>query len=146
MRGPLLFMSALVRRRGVPHWLIASGISAGSVLAAALATSSAAIAGGDAQAGKGVFATHCAACHAPSPGQNKIGPSLAGIIGSKSGSVPGFNFSPAMKNANVTWDDASLDKFLTNPTGFIHGGRMFVSLPNSTDRDNVVAYLSTLKN
>lgn len=117
----------------------------GAVLAAVLATSTAAADAGDAQAGQGVFATHCAACHAPSSGQNKIGPSLAGIVGSKAGSVPGFKLSPAMKTADITWDDASLDKFLANPTGFIHGSRMFVSLPNGSDRDNVIAYLNTLK-
>jgi hypothetical protein len=71
-------------------------------------------------------------CHATTPGEKKIGPSLAGIVGSKSGTVPGFDFSPAMKNANVTWDDANLDKFLANPTGFIHGTKMFVNLPNET--------------
>ena len=73
------------------------------------------------------------------------GPSLSAIVGSKAGAVPGFNFSPAMKNANVTWDDASLDKFLANPSGFVHGTRMFANLPASKDRDDVIAYLNTLK-
>jgi cytochrome c2 len=50
-----------------------------------------------------------------------------------------------MKNANVTWDDANLDKFLANPTGLVHGTRMFVNLPSETDRQNVIAYLNTLK-
>jgi hypothetical protein len=72
----------------------------------------------------------CAVCHATAPGENKIGPSLAGIVGSKSGTVPAFNFSAAMKDANVTWDDVDLDKFLANPVGFIHGTKMFVNLPS----------------
>jgi hypothetical protein len=50
-----------------------------------------------------------------------------------------------MKDANVTWDDANLDTFLENPVGFIHGTKMFVNLPNEPDRQNVVAYLNTLK-
>ena len=70
-------------------------------------SSSAALAAGDAAVGKTVFAGHCAVCHAIEAGQNKVGPSLAGIVGSKSGSVPGFDFSTAMKEANVTWDDAA---------------------------------------
>jgi len=78
-------------------------------------------------------------------GENKIGPSLAGIVGSTSGTVLGFNFSAAMKDANVTWDDANLDKFFANPAGFIHGTKMFVNLPNEADRQNVIAYLNTLK-
>ena len=107
-------------------------------------TASAAETVGDAKAGQAVF-SRCAACHSASPGVNKIGPSLAGIVGSKSGTVPGFHFSTAMKNANVTWDQGSLDKFLQNPTGSIHGTTMFFSLPNATDRQNVIAYLQTLK-
>ena len=115
------------------------------VLAAVLGSSSRTLAAGDPVAGQRVFATHCATCHATEAGQNKIGPSLAGIVGSKSGTVPGFNYSPAMKNADITWDDAELDKFLANPTGDVHGTRMFVNLPSESDRQNVIAYLHTLK-
>jgi cytochrome c len=81
----------------------------------------------------------------PAPGENKVGPSLAGIVGSKSGTVPGFNFSTGMKNADITWDDAELDKFLANPSGDVHGTKMFVNLPSESDRQNVIAYLQTLK-
>jgi cytochrome c len=115
----------------------------GLALVTVLGSSSAALAAGDTEAGRSVFATHCAVCHATAPGENKIGPSLAGIVGSKSGSVPGFDFSAAMKDANVTWDDANLDKFLANPVGFVHGTKMFVNLPSETDRQNVIAYLNT---
>jgi cytochrome c len=115
------------------------------VLVTVLGSSSRALAAGDPVAGQRVFATHCATCHATEAGQNKIGPPLAGIVGSKSGTVPGFNFSPAMKNADITWDDAELDKFLANPTGDVHGTKMFVNLPNESDRQNVIAYLHTLK-
>jgi cytochrome c len=103
------------------------------------------LAGGDPTAGEKAYASHCSVCHATTPGENKIGPSLAGIVGSKSGTVPGFDFSAAMKDANVTWDDANLDKYLANPAGFIHGTKMFVNLPNEADRQNVIAYLDTLK-
>jgi len=94
-----------------------SPITAGLLLIQPLVTSSAALAAGDATAGERVFASHCAVCHATTPGEKKTGPSLGGIVGSKSGTVPGFDFSAAMKNANVTWDDANLDKFLANPAG-----------------------------
>ena len=50
-----------------------------------------------------------------------------------------------MKNADLTWDDASLDKYLANPVGVVHGTKMFVNLPSETDRQNVIAYLNTLK-
>ena len=115
------------------------------VLVTVLGSSSRALAAGDPAAGQKVFATHCATCHTTEASQNKIGPSLAGIVGSKSGTVPGFDFSPAMKNADITWDDANLDKFLANPTGDVHGTKMFVNLPSESDRQNVIAYLHTLK-
>jgi cytochrome c len=50
-----------------------------------------------------------------------------------------------MKSANITWDDATLDKFLASPNGFVHGTKMFISVPSGTDRQNVIAYLDTLK-
>jgi cytochrome c len=121
-----------------------SPTTAGLLLIKALLMSFPALAAGDPTAGEKVFASHCAMCHATTPGENKIGPSLGGIVGSKSGTVPGFDFSAAMKNANVTWDDANLDKFLANPAGFVHGTKMFVNLPSEADRQNVIAYLNTL--
>jgi cytochrome c len=122
-----------------------SPATAGMLLINVLLASSSALAAGDPAAGEKVFASHCAVCHTTTSGDNKIGPSLAGIVGSKSGTVPGFDFSAAMKDANVTWDDTNLDKFLANPAGFIHGTKMFVNLPNETDRQNAIAYLNTLK-
>ncbi len=98
---------------------------------------------GDPSAGEKVFA-RCAACHSIVPGENKIGPSLAGIIGRKAGSEPGFNYSAALKSANVTWNADTLDKFLENPTGMVHGTKMFINVPNAADRRNVISYLETL--
>jgi cytochrome c len=122
-----------------------SPTGAGLLLINMLVASSTALAAGNATAGKGVFMSHCAVCHSTQPSVNKIGPSLAGVVGSKSGTVPGYDFSTAMKNADVTWDDPNLDKFLANPAGFVSGTKMFVNLPSQTDRQNVIAYLSTLK-
>ena len=102
------------------------------------------LADGDPAAGQQVFA-RCAVCHATVPGENKIGPSLAGVVGRKSGTEPGYDYSPAMKNADITWDDDTLDKFLAGPASFVHGTKMFLNLPNSSDRENVIAYLDTLK-
>jgi cytochrome c2 len=106
--------------------------------------SSAGHAAGDAATGQTVYA-RCAGCHSTTPGQNKIGPSLAGVVGRKSGTEDGYSYSPAMKNANITWDDATLDKFLASPAGVVHGTKMFMNLPSRTDRRNVIAYLDTLK-
>jgi cytochrome c len=106
--------------------------------------SSTSLAAGDPAAGQHVFA-RCAGCHSTSPGDNKIGPSLADIVGRKSGTAAGYSYSPAMKDAKVTWDDAALDKFLASPTSFMHGTKMFINVPSDADRQNVIAYLATLK-
>ena len=114
-----------------------------------ICTSTAAIvskaeAAGDAAAGEHVFA-RCVVCHSPKAGENKIGPSLAGVFGRKSGSAPGYDYSPALKSAGITWDERELDKYLSNPPADVHGTKMVISVPNAEDRQNVIAYLKTLK-
>jgi cytochrome c len=108
-------------------------------------SSSTALGGGNPETGQSVFAARCAAAQATEPGINKNGPSLASVVGSKSAAASGFSFSTAIKEANVTCGEANRDEFLANPTRFIHGTKMFVNLPGSTDRENVTAYLGTLK-
>jgi cytochrome c len=101
---------------------------------------------GDAAAGKTLFTQKCSICHSPVEGQNKIGPSLWGVVGRKAGTLPTYTYSDAMKNANRTWDEATLSDYLTNPRQKIPGVKMiFPGLPNEADRQNVIAYLSTLK-
>src|SRR5262245_50566423 len=109
-----------------------------------MVVASSASAAGDATAGQQVFA-RCAACHSTTPGENKIGPSLAGVFGRKSGSAPGYNYSPALKAASITWDEHTLDQFLANPAADVHGTKMFINVPGAADRKNVISYLETLK-
>jgi cytochrome c len=116
-----------------------------SAVATVLLGSSAGLAAGDRAAGQQFFATHCSPCHATERGENKIGPSLAGVVGRKSGSAAGYNYSAALKAANITWDEKTLDQWLQNPTGDVHGSKMFITIPNAGDRQNVIAYLETLK-
>jgi cytochrome c len=118
------------------------------VAAAALAVvsfSSAARADGDAAAGKAVF-NKCALCHTIDPAKKGLGPTLFGVVGRHSASVEGFSYSEAMKAANKTWDEATLDVYLTDPKALVPGTKMiFPGLPKTEDRANVIAYLSTLK-
>jgi cytochrome c len=109
------------------------------------ASSWAASAAGDATAGQQAFAGRCAACHSTAPGENKIGPSLAGVFGRRSGSEAGYSYSPALKAASITWDEHTLNEFLANPAADVHGTKMFISVPDAADRENVIAYLKTLK-
>ena len=89
--------------------------------------------------------TRCAGCHSTQAGQNKVGPSLAGVFDRASGSVPGYSYSTALKNAHLTWDEQTLDKFLQNPTGLVHGTKMLASVPDNDTRQRVVAYLKSLQ-
>jgi cytochrome c len=117
-----------------------------AAIAVMTAAASSARADGDAQAGEALFKKNCTLCHTTEAGKNKIGPSLSGVVGRHSASEAGFAYSDAMKKADKTWDDATLDTYLTNPRGFVPGTKMiFVGLKNDQDRQNLIAYLNTLK-
>ncbi|MEA2983302.1 MAG: cytochrome c [Alphaproteobacteria bacterium] len=103
-----------------------------------------AMSAGDAAAGQRDFAARCAGCHAATPGENKIGPSLAGVFGGTSGNVPGFHYSDALKNAHLNWDDATLDEWLRSPPGLVYGTTMLASVSSGSDRQDLIAYLKTL--
>jgi nitrite reductase (NO-forming) len=96
---------------------------------------------GDAGVGQKVF-RKCGACHSLEPGRSMIGPSLGGIIGRKAGTEQGFTYSPAMKQANITWTPETLATYLADPQKAVPGNRMpFPGLKSAHDRDDVIAYL-----
>lgn len=106
----------------------------------------AAWAAGDADAGKTAFARRCTVCHSVAEGQNKVGPSLHGVVGRPSGQVANFNYSPAMKNAGKTWDEATLDAYLADPKALVPGNRMILAgIKDEAERQNIIAYLATQK-
>lgn len=105
-----------------------------------------AYAAGDAEAGKEIFAKKCAACHTVEAGKNKMGPTLAGVVGRKAGAVDGYSYSEPLKSSGKSWDEATLDAWIKEPKAVIPGTKMiFPGIPADADRANVVAYLATLK-
>jgi cytochrome c len=104
-----------------------------------------ALAAGDAKRGAQLF-RQCMACHSTEEGEQMTGPSLAHIWGRKAGSVEGFaRYSDAMKHADVTWNEAALDKWLADPERFIPGTSMtFPGLKQPRDRQDVAAYLKAV--
>jgi nitrite reductase (NO-forming) len=97
---------------------------------------------GDAAAGRLVF-RKCQACHSTEPGKNLLGPSLSGVIGRKSGTEAGYNYSPAMKSANIVWSPETLDQYLSDPAKIVPGNKMpFPGLKTDHDRADVIAYLA----
>jgi len=102
-------------------------------------------AAGDIENGKVQF-KKCAICHDTEAGKNKLGPSLAGIVGRKSASVPGFAYSDAMKKFDHTWDEATLDTYITDPRKTVPATKMiFAGIKEKKDRDDLIAYLATFK-
>jgi len=103
----------------------------------------------DAEAGKAVFAV-CKACHQIGEGTgHAVGPNLTGVVGRKSGSVAAidgkeYTYSDAMKNSNLTWDEATLDEYITNPKAKVPGNKMvFAGIKDDQKRKDLIAYLKT---
>ena len=98
--------------------------------------------GGDPVAGRLVF-RKCQACHSLDPGKDILGPSLARIVGRKSGSEPNYSYSPAMKAANLVWDGKTLDSYLADPQRIVPDNKMpFPGLKTDQDRADVIAFLA----
>jgi len=98
----------------------------------------------DAAKGKTLF-TKCKACHAIDAEKNKVGPHLVGIVGRPAGSAAGYTkYSKALKEAGIVWDEANLDKWLTNPKGMYPKTKMiYPGLKKAEDRANLIEYLKT---
>lgn len=97
---------------------------------------------GDAARGKAVFEKRCVGCHALET--DREGPRLAGVFGRKAGSVPGFGYSTSLKGSGLTWDDATLEKWLTDPDIMVPGNDMSVGVPKAQERKDLVAFLKSM--
>lgn len=112
--------------------------------AAAIAALPAPLNAADYDNGRRVFA-QCRSCHVVAEGgANRNGPNLYGVIGATTGAhAPGFRYSPAMQAANLTWDVATLDRYLENPRALVPGTQMaFVGLRDADDRRDVIAFIA----
>jgi len=91
------------------------------------------------------FNNTCRTCHSWKEGDNRLGPSLYGVIGRKAGTAPGFSYSAAVKSSGVTWDEASIDKFITNPDAFIPNNNMkrFTGVSDAGQRKKIVDFLKS---
>lgn len=88
----------------------------------------------------------CRTCHSVEPGKHGIGPSLAGVYGTRAGEIEGFRFSKAMLESGLTWDDATLDAYLEDPRKTVPGTKMaFFGLKDPAKRQAVIDYIKTLK-
>jgi cytochrome c len=120
--------------------ILAVGILAGAALATAVAANVTTT--GDPTRGKALY-QGCAACH--SIDENDLGPRHRGVVGRPAGSIADYNYSPALKNSGLTWDETTLDRWLTNPSELVPGTKMFFKIDDAQSRADVIAYLKDLK-
>ena len=101
----------------------------------------------DPAAGQSVFSQKCASCHTVTPdlAHGLLGPNLVGVVGRTAGTMAGWDFSPALKESKVTWTEENLNKWLTDSTAFAPGAQMELKVPSRIEREDVIAYLKTLK-
>ena len=93
----------------------------------------------DAKRGEQIYA-RCMACHALA--FDRVGPRHCGLFGRLAGSVPGFDYSPAMKNSKIRWNEQTLDRFLTKPLAMVAGTSMtYDGIADPAERADLIAYL-----
>jgi cytochrome c len=93
----------------------------------------------DAQRGEALYA-RCAACHALA--HDRVGPRHCGLLGRRAGSVPGYDYSAAMRRSKMLWTAAALNRFLADPPGTVPGTTMtYAGVDDATDRADLIAYL-----
>jgi cytochrome c len=125
------------------HWnarLSKDDVKALSVLGQASGDSEAALAGpGDPVRGQTVFNKRCTGCHAMDA--DREGPRLSGVYGRKAGSIAGFTYSKGLKNSEITWTDATLEKWLSDPDLMVQDNNMSFSVPRAEERRDLIAFL-----
>lgn len=92
------------------------------------------------------FNGHCRECHAFDKGDNRIGPTLYGVVGRKAGTVPGFDYSESLKDSGITWNEKNLDQWIANPNKVVPGnnmGAIFSGLPDAKERAKIIAFLKS---
>jgi cytochrome c len=94
---------------------------------------------GDADRGKELFEKRCTGCH--SLDRDKEGPRLRGVYGRQAGKISSFKYSAALQSAHVTWDDDSLDKWLTDTDSLIADNDMAYRVPKADERADIIRYL-----
>jgi cytochrome c len=99
---------------------------------------------GQEQRGEELFGRRCSGCHALD--LNKEGPRLRGVYGRKAAGVPGFAYSDALKKADIRWNEATLDRWLSDPDAMAPDTDMAFRLADAEERKAVIAYLKTLRN
>jgi cytochrome c2 len=100
---------------------------------------------GDAAQGRKVYQHWCIGCHGDKETVQSVGPSLVGLLGRRAGTVGGSPYSRNLYEANIVWDEKSLQRYLTSPRDAVHGTIMPIGVHDPRERDDIIAYLKTLQ-
>jgi len=92
--------------------------------------------------GKSLYEAKCGGCHAVDA--NRVGPLHRGVVGRKVASVPDYEYSPALKRLGGIWTQERIDKWLQGPQDMAPGSKMYFSLDDMDQRQDIIAYLATL--
>lgn len=129
-------------KRTITHALkLVSGAFAAAALMASIPSALAE------ETGETLYNNACRTCHSVKPDDNRLGPNLHNIVGRKSGAASGFNYSPSLKSGSITWDEATLDKFIANPDSVASGNTMkpFTGISDAGVRKQIIEFLKTAK-
>ncbi len=107
--------------------------------------SQSAFAEGDAARGRTLYLRTCFGCHGDKETVQNVGPSLVGVLGRRAGTVGGSVYSRSLYQADIVWDEKSLQRYLASPTDVVHGTIMPISVYDPRERDDIIAYLKTLQ-
>ena len=133
-------------------WLGASTLIAGLFVVQALPASGApleqsaaepaSLRQGDPAHGKTLYQA-CESCH--SINDNDVGPRHRGVVGRRAGSIADYSYSAALKNSGLMWDEATLNRWLINPSALVPGTKMFFKIDDPQSRADIIAYLKEQK-
>ena len=135
------------------HGLRQSALGAAQLIGVAVVMSSAAFAQsspsaaatsspGDPVHGKTLYQA-CESCH--SINDNDVGPKHRGVVGRHAASISDYSYSTALKNSGLTWDEATLNRWLINPSALVPGTKMFFKIDDAQSRADIIAYLKEQK-
>jgi cytochrome c len=97
---------------------------------------------GDPSRGKTLYLA-CQACH--SIDENDLGPKHRGVVGRPAGRIVDYAYSAALKSSGLIWDEATLDRWLTNPSALVPGTKMFFQVGDAQNRADIIAFLRQQK-
>jgi cytochrome c len=114
-----------------------------AVLGLAISTGGAAAFAQTPPSGETLFRQRCGSCHTVQAGQNRMGPSLRGVVGRRAGTVSGYAYSPALRAWGQDWTTANLERYLAGSRATVPGTRMNIAAPPPAQRAEIIRYLQT---